>query len=214
MRVIGLTGGIGSGKSTVGELLASHGAFLIDADVVAREVVGPKTPGLDAIVRRFGEQFLTPSGVINRRKLSELVFSDKKALSDLNAIVHPLVRASIEETMERIAVEAPQTIVVLMVPLLVESGTYPVDAIIVVDCEPDVALRRLTATRGLTEQQVRSRMAAQLTRQERNAHADFIINNSGAPEDLPAKVDAAWQWILERGSSRDGRLEGPNFSGA
>jgi dephospho-CoA kinase len=192
MLVIGLTGGIGAGKSTVSRLLAEHGAVILDADVYAREVVEPGGPAYKGVVGRFGKDVLLPDGHIDRPALAAIVFADADALADLNAIVHPAVGAAIAE---RLAEEsATDHAVILDVPLLVESGRSNTAGTIVVDCPPEEALRRAVA-RGLPEDDVRRRMANQVTREERLAKADFVVDNSGPESALPAEVDKAWDWI-------------------
>ena len=200
MLVVGLTGGIGAGKSTVSRLLASHGAVIVDADLIAREVVEPGGPAYQGVVDRFGSSVLEDDGTLNRAKLAEIVFSDPEALKDLNAVVHPAVGAVIAE---RLAEESKRDhIVVLDVPLLVESGRGDMAGTIVVDCPLEEALRRAVA-RGLPEDDVRRRMANQASREERLAKADFVVDNSGPESALPAEVDKAWQWI-ETLKSRSG----------
>src|SRR5437764_1948963 len=192
MLVVGLTGGIGAGKSTVSQLLAKHGAVIVDADLIARQVVEPGGPAYQGVVDRFGDGVLLDDGSLNRPALAEIVFSDADALKDLNGIVHPAVGAVIAE---RLAEEAQTDhVVILDVPLLVESGRTNTAGTIVVDCPPDEALRRAVA-RGLPEDDVRRRMANQVTREERLAKADFVVDNSGSESALPAEVDRAWEWI-------------------
>ncbi|HEX7275864.1 MAG TPA: dephospho-CoA kinase [Acidimicrobiales bacterium] len=190
MLVVGLTGGIGSGKSTVSELLAERGALVVDTDAVARQVVAPGGPAHDALVRRFG-----PELAADRRALAGVVFSDPEALADLNAIVHPAVR---EEVVRRVAElrERGADVVVLAVPLLVETGgAYSLDGVVVVDCPEELAVTRLVEQRGMNEVDVLRRMAAQASREERTAAADLIIHNDGSLEDLESQVDETWEWI-------------------
>ncbi len=194
MVVVGLTGGIGSGKSTVAGLLASRGATVIDADLLAREVLAAGTPGLAAVVARFGAGVVGDDGRLNRRALADVVFSDPVALADLNAIVHPAVRARIDG---RLAALGPGAgVVVLEIPLLVESGrSYGAAAVIVVDCPADVALRRLVDGRGMNEGDARRRMAAQISQADRLAAADVVIDNSGSRENLERQVTDVWRQI-------------------
>jgi len=200
MLVVGLTGGIGAGKSTVSQLLAGRGAVVIDADLIARQVVEPDGPAYQGVVDRFGKEVLQDDGTLDRARLAEIVFSDPDALKDLNAIVHPAVGAVIAE---RLADEASTNhVVILDVPLLVESGRGDMAATIVVDCPPEEALRRAVA-RGLPDEDVRRRMANQVSREERLAKADFVVDNSGPESALPAEVDKAWAWI-ESLNSRSG----------
>jgi len=192
MLVVGLTGGIGAGKSTVSSLLAAHGAVIVDADAIAREVVEPGGPAYQGVVDRFGQSVVLPDGSLNRPALAEIVFSDADALKDLNSVVHPAVGAVIAE---RLAEESSTDhVVVLDVPLLVESGRGDMAGIIVVDCPPEEALRRAVA-RGLPEDDVRRRMANQVSREDRLAKADFVVDNSGSESALAGEVDRAWQWI-------------------
>ena len=194
MLVIGLTGGIGSGKSTVSALLAAKGAVVVDADAIVREVQQPGTPVFAAMVERFGPGIVAPDGTLDRAAVADLVFGDAEALADLNAIVHPAVGAEIARRMEALA--ATDEVVVLDVPLLVESrNAYPVAGLLVVDVDPDVAMRRLVEHRGMREDDVRARMSRQAGRDERLARADRVVDNSGTLDDLSAQVDAAWAWI-------------------
>ncbi len=154
--VVGLPGGIGSGKSTVSAMLARRGAVVVDADILARDAVAPGTPGLRAIVDRFGAGVLAFDGSLDRATLAALVFDDQAALADLNSIVHPPVRTAIEARVASLA--GTDAVVVLEIPLLVESGrSYGASTVIVVDCAPDVALRRLTEGRGMAEADARRR---------------------------------------------------------
>jgi dephospho-CoA kinase len=192
--VVGLTGGIGSGKSTVSALLAAKGAVVVDADAIVREVQQPGRPVFDAIVERFGSEVVAADGSLDRAAVADRVFGDDAALADLNAIVHPAVGAEIVRRMAEL--EPTDEVVVLDVPLLVESArAYPVAGLLVVDVDPEVAVRRLVEHRGMREADVRARMARQATRGERLARADRVIDNSGTPADLDAQVDEAWRWI-------------------
>lgn len=191
--VVGLTGGIGSGKSTVSALLAQRGAVIIDADVIAREVVAPGGPAYQGVVDRFGAGILLPDGTIDRPALAEIVFNDPAALAELNRLTHPVVGAVIAERMGAHA--ETEAVVVLDVPLLVESGRDNVAALIVVDCPEGVALDRLVRLRGMDPEDARRRMAAQASRDERRARADIVIDNSGDLASLEAQVDEAWTRI-------------------
>lgn len=194
--LIGLTGGIGSGKSTVSSLLAGHGAVVIDADAITRELQQPGTPVLEAMVARFGEGILAPDGTLDRQAVADIVFSDAAALADLGAIVHPAVG---EEIARRLAAEATTDhIVILDVPLLVESGRDDMSALIVVDVDPEVAVRRLVDQRGMREDDARARMARQASREDRLARADIVIDNSGTPAELADAVAALWPDLLGR----------------
>ena len=200
MILVGLTGGIGSGKSTVSAMLASRGALVIDADQVAREVVEPGAPAHQAVIDRFGPGVVRPDGTLDRAGLASLVFDDPAARADLNAIVHPAVGAAMAE---RVRQEAGSgRVVVLDIPLLVESANPDrpaMAAVIVVDCPTEVALRRLVEGRGMSEDQVRARMAAQASREARLARADYVVDNSGALDDLAPEVDRCWAWIERLG---------------
>jgi dephospho-CoA kinase len=191
---VGLTGGIGSGKSEVARLLAEQGAYVVDSDVLAREVVAPGTPGLAAVVEEFGPGILN-GAELDRAALAEIVFSDPGARERLNAIVHPLVGAAAAEAYAR----APEgAVIVHDVPLLVEAGMVALfDVVVVVDAPEDVRLERLVR-RGLTEADARARMAAQASREARNAAAGYVVTNDGTLGDLRRRVLALWQDLSER----------------
>ncbi len=194
MLVIGLTGGIGSGKSTVSALLAAKGAVVVDADAITRELQEPGTPTFAAMVERFGEGIVAPDGTLDRAAVADLVFTDPDALADLNHIVHPAVGAEIAGRMRALA--EGDDVVVLDVPLLVESARgYPVAGLIVVDVDPEVAVGRVVGQRGMREDDVRARMARQASREQRLARADRVIDNSGDFDDLARQVDEAWEWV-------------------
>jgi dephospho-CoA kinase len=196
MLLIGLTGGIGSGKSTVSAQLAERGAVVIDADRLAREVVEPGEPALAAIFERFGEALRAPDGTLNRPALAAIVFADPAARKDLERITHPAIAARMAA---RMAAEAETDhIVILDVPLMVESGRFSTAGMIVVDCPEDLAVRRLVEQRGMPEEDARRRMQVQATRQQRLEKADFVIDNSGSLDDLKARVAEAWDWIGTR----------------
>jgi len=194
MLVVGLTGGIGSGKSTVSTLLAARGAVVVDADGITRELQQPGKPVFDAMVERFGPGIVAPDGSLDRPAVADIVFGDADLLADLSAIVHPAVGAEIAQ---RLAALAPtDAIVVLDVPLLVETkNAYPVAGLLVVDVDPELALQRLVEHRGMREHDVRARMARQASREQRLERADFVIENAGTVDDLATQVDAAWKWI-------------------
>jgi dephospho-CoA kinase len=187
--MIGLTGGIGSGKSTVATLLAARGARLVDADRIAREVVGPGTPGLAAVVEAFGDGVLTSEGALDRSALAAVVFADPAARARLDGIVHPLVRA---RAAEMVAQARPDSVVVQDVPLLVETGqAASFDLVLVVEADSETRVRRLVQ-RGLTEEDARARIAAQATDEQRRAVADVVLDNTGTIEDLTAQVERFW----------------------
>jgi dephospho-CoA kinase len=197
MLVVGLTGGIGSGKSTVASLLARRGAVIVDADALARDAVAPGTPGLSEVVARFGAGVVGARGELDRGALAAIVFADAAALADLNAIVHPWVRAAIAERLAGLDGGAFDGVVVLEIPLLVESGrSYGASKVIVVDCPEDVARRRLVEERGMDEGDARRRMAAQVSRAHRLAAADVVIDNSGSLADLERQVGEVWAELL------------------
>ncbi len=187
---IGLTGGVGSGKSTVAVLLAKHGATIIDADAIAREVVEPGTPGLAAVVERFGTQVVSGDR-LDRAALAKIVFADEQARQDLNAIVHPLVGRRGAELM---AAAPPDAVLVYDVPLLVESAHLGADfdAVVVVEAPVAVRVERLVR-RGLSEADARARMATQAGDEQRRAVADEIVVNDGGRAELGEQVDALWQ---------------------
>ncbi|MDQ1712124.1 MAG: dephospho-CoA kinase [Frankiaceae bacterium] len=190
MLRVGLTGGIGAGKSEVARLLAARGAVVVDSDALAREVVAPGTPGLAAVVAAFGDGVLAPDGGLDRPRLAALVFADPAARERLDAIVHPLVGAA---AAARTAGAPAGAVVVHDVPLLVEAGLAPsFDVVVVVDAPDDVRLARLTGRRGMTEADARARMAAQATRERRLAAADQVIVNDGTRQDLAERVDTLW----------------------
>jgi dephospho-CoA kinase len=192
--VIGLTGGIGSGKSTVSALLAERGAVVVDADEIVREVQQLGTPVFAAMVERFGPGIVAGDGGLDRAAVADRVFNDSQALADLNDIVHPAVGKEIAERMAALA--ETDEVVVLDVPLLVESpNAYPVAGLLVVDVDPEVAVRRLVQHRGMREEDVRARMSRQASRDERLARADRVIDNSGTRDDLAVAVAEAWEWI-------------------
>lgn len=188
---VGLTGGIGAGKSAVARLLAEHGAVVVDADAIAREVVGPGTPGLAAVLAEFGPGVRAPDGGLDRPALAEVVFADADARRRLNAIVHPLIAARRAEIVDA---APPDAVLVDDIPLLVENNLAGgFDLVVVVTAAEQVRIDRLSADRGMTEAQARSRMAAQATDAERAAAADVLISNDGSLADLAARVDAVWR---------------------
>lgn len=198
MRVA-LTGGIGSGKSTVAGLLAARGAVIVDADAIAREIVEPGQPALEDIVKAFGARVLAPDGRLDRAALAHIVFGDSDALARLNAITHPRIAA---RSAERLAAAPPDAVVVYDMPLLVEQGPAALDgwdAIIVVDAPEDLRVSRLVA-RGLSADDARARLRAQASREERLAIASHVIDNSGSEEALPAQVDALWDRLIAPGA--------------
>ncbi|MCX4663164.1 dephospho-CoA kinase [Streptomyces uncialis] len=202
MLTVGLTGGIGAGKSEVSRLLVEHGAVLVDADRIAREVVEPGTPGLAAIVDAFGEQVLSEDGSLDRPALGAIVFADADRLAVLNGIVHPLVGA---RSAELKAAAPDDAVVVQDVPLLTENGLQDrYDLVIVVDTSPATQLDRLVRLRGMTEADARARMAAQATRAQRLAIADIVIDNDVPRGELSARVTEVWAELLRRATMKSG----------
>jgi dephospho-CoA kinase len=196
MIVVALTGGIGSGKSTVSQRLAERGAIVIDADAIVRELQRAGSPLLDRLAERFGPDIIGADGELDRAALAAIAFTDDAALADLNEIVHPLVRAEIAR---RIAAEADSDhVVVVDTPLLEVKPDGGFAAVIVVDAPVDIAVERLVAQRGLTERDARARIAKQISREERLAKADRVIGNSGDLSVLDAQLDDLWEWLQAR----------------
>lgn len=207
MVKVGLTGGIGAGKSEVSRLLVECGAVLIDADRIAREVVEPGTPGLAAVVEAFGEDVLTADGSLDRPRLGSIVFADPDRLAVLNSIVHPLVGARSRELEQAAAEDA---VVVHDVPLLAENGLAPLyDLVIVVDASPETQLDRLVRLRGMTEQDARARMAAQASREKRLEIADIVIDNDVPLEELRRRVKDVWADLVRRARAQGGSSQQP-----
>lgn len=185
MRV-GLTGGVASGKSTVSGFLRDLGAVVVDADALAREVVGPGTPGLEQVVAAFGPEVLDRDGALDRARLGAVVFADADRRTTLESIVHPLVRARAAELE---AAAPPGAVVVHDIPLLVETGQgSSFDAVLVVDVAEEVQVERAVRDRGWSEEEARSRIAAQASREQRLAAATYVIDNAGDAEDLRQRV--------------------------
>lgn len=196
MLRVGLTGGIGSGKTEVTRRLAELGAEIIDADLLAREVVAPGMPGLAAVVAAFGPQMLASDGSLDRDRLAHLVFTDPASRERLEAIVHPLVRA---ETAHRIAAAPPEAIVVNDVPLLVETGRAPLyEVLVVVAASPRTQLDRLVRLRGMTPQDAQARIDAQLPLADKVALATYVIDNDGDLDALASQVDQLWRELRRR----------------
>lgn len=202
MLSVGLTGGIGSGKSTVADLLIDLGARLIDADQIAREVVLPGGPAYQPLIDRFGAGILSPDGTIDRPALAQLAFGDSQALKDLNAITHPAIGA--EMLARRQAAEKEDRVVVLDIPLLkpAHRQTVGLDVVVVVDCPVDVAVERLVKGRGMERSDAEARVAAQISREERVAGADYVVDNSGDLQRLQDEVDGLWQCLEQRRQSK------------
>jgi dephospho-CoA kinase len=196
--LLGLTGGIGSGKSTVAALLAALGAVLVDADIIAREVVEPGGPAYQPMIERFGSEIVRPDGTLDRPAIAKRVFNDPAALADLNAITHPPIR---EEIGKRVMEQATtDKVVVLDVPLLTETTNqqWGLAGVIVVDAPEEVALDRLVTQRGLKPEDAEARIKAQATREERRKLADVVVDNSQDKAHLEREVRRAWEWIQAR----------------
>jgi dephospho-CoA kinase len=188
---VGLTGGVASGKSTVSEMLAELGAVVVDADLLAREVVAPGTDGLAAVVEEFGSEVLGPDGALDRPRLGALVFADPERRRALEAIIHPRVRARAAE----IEAAAPANAVVVHdIPLLTETGqAASFDAVVVVDVPTEVQVDRMVRIRGMTETDARARIAAQAAREERLAVATYVVDNTGSIDALRARVEEVYR---------------------
>jgi dephospho-CoA kinase len=195
--LVGLTGGIGSGKSTAARMLRDRGAVVFDADVLAREAVAPGTEGHRAVVERFGADVLAPGGELDREALAAVVFADPAARRDLEAIVHPEVRRLFAEGSE--AYQETDRVVVLSAPLLVETGMHSAfDVLVVVTVPESVQVERLMRDRGMSEEEIRSRMQAQAPLEDKAAAADILLDNQGSPEDLERQVERIWDDLVAR----------------
>lgn len=199
MKRIGLTGGIGSGKSTVARMLAERGAVVVDADQIARELVEPGGAALAELVTEFGPRILQADGSLSRGELASMAFSDPRATERLNAIMHPLIGA---EAQRRINDEPEAAVVVYDMPLLVETGQADlVDVVVVVDVPEAVQLDRAVRLRGLDEADVQRRMSVQASREDRLARADVVIDNSGSLPNTHEQVDQLWDRLTVSESS-------------
>lgn len=200
MRLIGLTGGIGSGKSSVSSRLAARGAALIDADAIVRQLQEPGQPVFEAMVERWGSKIVGENGALDRAAVAGIVFSDKDELKAIEKIVHPVLRTEMDQRINDLS--STDRVVILDIPLLAESRAKDgaldargTSAIIVVDCPVDTAIARLIEHRGFSEDDANARVAAQATRDDRRALADFIVDNAGDEAALDAEVDRCWQWL-------------------
>jgi dephospho-CoA kinase len=197
---VGLTGGIGSGKSTATRMLESKGAVVVDADAIAREVVAPGGPAYGPVVERFGDAVVGPDGTIDRKALAEVVFNDPQALADLNAATHPVIGQVMVE--RRAAAEQAGAVVVMDIPLLKATHREQLgfDVVVVVDAPTEIAVERLVDQRGFDRADAEARLAAQITREERRGLADVVLDNSGDLGSLQAQVDRLWPDLLARTS--------------
>ena len=200
MLRVGLTGGIGAGKSEVSRRLAAQGAVVIDADLIAREVVAPGTDGLAEVIAAFGPGVLGPDGALDRVALGDVVFADEQKLARLNSIVHPLVAVRMREVEDA---AGAGSVIVHDVPLIAENGLASrYDLVVVVDVPPRIQLDRLVRLRGMTREQAQARMAAQATREERLAIATIVVDNSGSLAELDRQVGELWAELRRRMSVR------------
>lgn len=195
MLALGLTGGIGAGKSAVADLLASRGAIVVDADRIAREVVEPGGPAYAPLVDRFGPSVVASDGTVDRAALASVAFADPVALADLNAITHPVIGVVMAERLAALA--CTEAVAVAAIPLLtaVHRQALGLRAVVVVDCPTELAVERLVRLRGMDPADARARVAAQPSREERLAMADFVVDNASSYEDLEAQVASLWGWI-------------------
>ncbi len=193
MLLFGLTGGIGAGKSSVSKLLRARGAVVLDADEIVHSLQQPGQPVLAAMVAEFGEEILHGDGTLNRPAVAAQVFRDDAKLAKLGAIVHPKVTETLISEVQRLS--ETDHVVVLDIPLLVESGWPDLKGVIVVDVDPEIALHRILSDRDITESDARARMDKQVSRSERLARASFVVDNSGDRAHLTHEVDRLWAWI-------------------
>jgi dephospho-CoA kinase len=195
MRAIGLTGGIGSGKSAVADLLVARGADLIDADQLARDVVAPGGPAYQPLIDRFGPGIVAEDGTIDRPALAAVAFADDAARADLNGITHPAIGVAMIQARDALA--ETDHVVVLAIPLLtaLHRETMKLDKVVVVDCPTDIALERLLSQRGMDRGDAEARIRAQISREERVTGADYVLDNSGDRPALEAEVDRLWKWL-------------------
>jgi dephospho-CoA kinase len=202
MLAVGLTGGIGSGKSAVADLLVERGAVLIDADQVAREVVAPGGPAYRPLVDRFGPGILAPDRTIDRKALAAVAFADEATRLELNAITHPAIGVAMIEA--RNALEETDHVVVLAIPLLTAAHreTVGLDKVVVVDCPTDIALERLVSQRGFDRADAEARIRSQVSREERCKEADYVVDNSGDRSMLQTEVAKLWDWLGDEAPPR------------
>jgi len=188
--IIGLTGGIATGKSTVAGMLRERGAAIVDADRVAREVVEPGQPALQEIVNRFGPGILNEDGTLNRKKLGEIVFADPARRKELEAVTHPAIRERMRKMIEALRAEDPDRLIVADIPLLFEAGLErQYEYVLLVYVPREIQMRRLMRRDGLTEEEAEKRLAAQMDIEEKKSRADYVIDNSGSPEETARQVE-------------------------
>jgi dephospho-CoA kinase len=199
--LVGLTGGIGAGKSTVSAMLAERGAIIVDADRIARDLQSPGSPVLAAMAARFGDHILLDDGALDRGAVAQIVFNDKAALADLNGIVHPAMQDEIQRQIDE--QRGTERVVVLDFPLLGENPRKGLAATIVVDIPVDVAVHRLVEQRGMSHDDAVARIGSQISREERLERATHVIDNSGDRDALAAQVDALWDQLRQLPPSAD-----------
>jgi dephospho-CoA kinase len=199
--LVGLTGGIGAGKSTVSAMLAERGAVIVDADQIARDLQSPGSPVLDSMAERFGEHIIRDDGSLDRGAVAAIVFNDEAALKDLNGIVHPAMQSEIQRQIDEH--RSTDRVVVLDFPLLAENPRKGLAATIVVDIPVEVAVQRLIDQRGMDEADARARINSQISRDERLATATHVLDNGGDRDSLAAQVDELWQQLLELAPADD-----------
>jgi dephospho-CoA kinase len=204
MLAVGLTGGIGSGKSSVADLLVAHGAVLIDADQVARDVVAPGGPAYQPLIDRFGPEIVAADGTIDRQALAKVAFADEETRQELNAITHPAIGVAMIQ--RRDALADTEDVVVLAIPLLTAAHreTVKLHKVVVVDTPVEVALERLLSQRGFHREDAEARIRSQVSREERKKEADYVLDNSGDRAALEREVDKLWDWLV---AARDGQRE-------
>ena len=193
MILIGLTGGIGCGKSEVSRLLEKRGAVIVDADLIVRELQQPGGEIFLRMVEMFGEKVVATDGSLNRAAVANEVFKDADLLKKLNSLIHPVVRRVMNERVE--SHRATNSVVILDIPLLVENPREGLDGVLVVDLDPQTAIERIVSQRNMSIDDAKARVSAQSTREERLAIADHVVDNSGDRDDLAIQVDVAWSWI-------------------
>jgi dephospho-CoA kinase len=204
---IGLTGGVASGKSTVAEALRRLGATIVDADAIAREVVRPGAPAYQAIVDAFGASVVGTDGALDRKALAARVFADEDARRRLNALTHPHIRRRMVEEAARLTAAAGGPVVIFDIPLLLDTTDgreLELDGIVVVYADPEIRVRRMMARDGLSDEEARRRLAAQVRLEDKVARADWVIDNSGTPDATRAQVEGLWRTLTERARGRSG----------